>query len=193
MKIINFNTEFRPKIEAGIKTSTMRGVRADGKIPYCKDEWVQFYTGMRTSAAQCFGYARIAFVKEILLRMYDDGETATMGISDWDGWISKDDTGFVFPFNIYELREKEGFENDLEMFRWFWNSNKTAKCAPDRYAREVREFKGWVIQWDVFTTDYEKVQYSREIMADFARVKASVELAKNTPAPQLEPRPGKPL
>lgn len=148
MKIINFNVEFAARIEKGIKTSTMRGYRADGKIPYRKGEWVQFYTGMRTPAAQCFGYARIEAVIEIMLTMRKGNEFADMTISDADGMLCKDGKQTI-PFTMQELRRMEGFDDDIEMFAWFWESKKTTKCAP-HFDKEVREFRGYFIKWDLF-------------------------------------------
>lgn len=116
MPAINFQTQFAPLVENGIKRQTIRAAR---KRPIRVGDTLFLYTGMRTKqcrrllVATCKFTAQIRIEKDPKMARFDPRPTA-YPIVYLDGWRG---------CNPLSIAISDGFKNLGEMVKWFYKTH----------------------------------------------------------------------
>ena len=136
MPAINVYPQFKPLIEKGLKTSTIRKQKiVNGKPRYRVGQSLYFYTGLRTKKAEKFFETTIGSVQNIII----DSKTC-------DVWI-EDDSPLVSSV-LEELVKTEGFIGD--------KTETLNACSFFRFfeSRYGEIFKGVLIRWNPLVRTY---------------------------------------
>ena len=114
MPLIGF-TEFKGMIEDGTKRQTIRALR---KHPIKINDVLYLYWKLRTK--QCEFLRKELCIQEFTITMqFYDGEFPFWYVS---AYLKKPENGSITKltdWKIEELAKKDGFNNALEMMRWF--------------------------------------------------------------------------
>lgn len=126
MPAIGFQKQFVMPILTGIKTSTIRKPRKDGRMPCKSGDIVKLYYAMRTKQCELISEVRCKCVGTI--KIYGNPFKA----------IFMDDEGFIAEKHLITLARMEGFPTRTDMRDWFIKHHKI----------DQHPFTGWHIQWE---------------------------------------------